>query len=146
MMVSFPCKDSRDECFCIASTSLHLNLYTTNVPNLDSAGSRLWCGRISSVRHKETSMVAKIAQLLVGAMTLFNANINQTNLVRLWLVHFLKVAANNNSLSTYFRAIETYMTCVLHSKYKAELVYMVLMYSSKTAVSLAVTEMLEKYR
>mmetsp|Transcript_4420 Transcript_4420/g.4413 ORF Transcript_4420/g.4413 Transcript_4420/m.4413 type:complete len:585 (+) Transcript_4420:237-1991(+) len=105
---------------------------------------------------KNASMVSKIAQLLVGAMTLFSANINYVNLAGLEVVRVFKGAANNTGgggtnnfnrrPSTYFRAVQTYLTCVQYSKYMAELVYMVLMYGRKPAASLALTEMLDKYR
>ena len=105
---------------------------------------------------KEAKFVPKIAQLLVGAMTLFSANINHVNLAGLDVVRLFKGAANNTGgtttnnfnrrPSTYFRAVQTYLTCVQYSKYMAELVYMVLMYGPKPEASLALTEMLDKYR
>ncbi|NWO17711.1 MAG: hypothetical protein HLX46_13035 [Corynebacterium sp.] len=108
---------------------------------------------------KDALMVSKIAQLLVGAMTLFGANINHVNLAGLEVVRLFKGLANNtggsrsnnnNNLnrrpSTYFRAVQTYQTCVQYSKYMAELVYMVLINGPKPASSMALTEMLEKYR
>ena len=74
-------------------------------------------------------------------MTLFSANINHVNLAGLNVVRLFKGAANNTGgtttnnfnrrPSTYFRAVETYLTCVQYSKYMAELVYMVLMYGPK---------------
>lgn len=105
---------------------------------------------------KHANMVSKIAQLLVGAMTLFSANVNQVNLSGLEVVRILKGVANNTGgststnnnfnrrPSTYFRAVKTYLTCVQYSKYMAELAYMVLMYGPKPAPSLALTEMLDK--
>ena len=119
--------------------------------------------RVKGMKH--ASMVSKISQLLVGAMMLFSANVNQVNLAGLEVVRTLKGAANNTGSgssssssstttnnnnfnrrpSTYFRAVQTYVTCVQYSKYMAELAYMVLMYGPKPASSIALTEMLDKY-
>ncbi len=56
------------------------------------------------------------------------------------MVLHLKAAANDNGWLTYFREIQMYLTCLQYSKYTADIVYMVLMYGSKIAVSLAITE------
>lgn len=81
----------------VASSSSNapvLNVRTTNVPNLQHHPlvkrtlQEVDCDAVDTQVSgmTEASMVAKIAQLLVGAMALLNANINQINLAGLRVV------------------------------------------------------------
>ena len=93
---------------------------------------------------KQATNVGKISKLLVGVLTLLSANVNYINLASLDIVRLLN--GGNRRQSRYFRAVQTYLTCVQYSKYMAELVYMTLVKSLYTdPATLAVTEMLDSY-
>ncbi|CUM50846.1 unnamed protein product [Debaryomyces tyrocola] len=130
-----------------------------SVREKDSPESGLRDGGLPGERHEGCQ------SLKPGAMALFSDNLNHVILAGLKVVRLFKGSANNSGggrssegrsssnnsnfnrrPSTYFRGVQTYLTCVQCSKYMAELVYMTLVKSLYTdPATLALTELPDSY-